>query len=338
MKTLPVTIAEQLSLLEAPVTVVLEKGSIKGAMREAAMPDAKIAPSRDLWQLEPKKLKVVADLNPRVRTPDYLAHIRKLADSMLEEGFYQDKPLAGYVMKEGGKNVVYIYEGGSRLEAALLAISEGAKFVEVPVSVSQEGMNMEDILVAMVKGNEGRPLTSYEKAVICKRLARCNWKPSQIAKRLGMAASMVQGLLALMEAPFEIREMVATELVSATMAIELLDKHGAVVALEKLLAAQDAAAEVGNTRITQRFVPGAKFARAVKKAGPVMFDTLTVIQSDPGFAGLSEETRTTLEKLIGDLKAVKDKTDTATTSDAAQEAIKDTSESAQAEQPECVEA
>lgn len=311
MNALPqtTTTADQLSLLEAPVTVVLEKGSIKGAMRDVANDDAKIASSRDLWQIAPSKLKVIEGLNPRVRTPSYLAHIRQLADSMLLEGFYQDKPLAGYVAKVNGENVVYIYEGGSRLEASLLAISEGARFSEVPVSVSQEGMNMEDILVAMYKGNEGRPLNSYEKAIICKRLARCSWKPVQIAERLNVQVSMVHGLLSLMEAPFEIREMVATDTVSASHAIELIAEHGNAGALELLQAGKVAATAAGKTRVTKRFVPGAKFAQAVKKAGPVMFEALTGLQADPGFAGLSEETRATLAKLLGDLQTVKAEAD-----------------------------
>jgi ParB family chromosome partitioning protein len=298
----------QLELLEADVTVVLHPGSIKGAMKEVNDGE-KVAPSRDLWQLDPFKLEVIPGLNPRVHTESYRAHIRALADSMKREGFYQDKPLAGYVAQRDGRQVIYIYEGGSRWLAAKLAISEGAEFKKIPVSVSQDGVAMEDILVAMVQGNSGRPLTVYETAIICKRLARCGWTCDEIASRLGFKTKgYAKSLLSLMAAPYELRELVATEAVSATVAIEMIAEHHEK-ALPILLKAQTVANEAGRTRVTKRYVPGALFTKAVKKSAPELFNTLVEVKSDPAFASLSEETRTKLATLLADLEAKKAETD-----------------------------
>lgn len=297
-------IADQLSLLEAPVTAVLVKGSVKNGMKEVSTKvnekGEKIASSRDLWQCDPHELRVIPGLNPRVETESYLAHIRSIADSMKSEGFYQDKPLAGYVAREDGKDVVYIYEGGSRLRSSLLAISEDADFKTVPVSVNQEALSMEDILVAMVRSNDGRPLSMYEKSIIVKRLVRHNVALDEISLRLGIKKPVIANMILLMEAPFEIRELVANETVAFTFAVEMIVQHEEK-ALAKIRETQAAASAAGKTQITKRFVPGAKFKKAVSKAAPVMFSALSELQADPGFAGLSEETR---EKLAGLLKGL----------------------------------
>ncbi len=106
------SIAKQMSVLEADFTKVLSPGSIKSAMKTAG------AGSRDLWQVPPSQLKVIEGLNPRVVNESYKQHIRALADSIKSEGFYQHKPLGGYVSEEDGVEQIYIYEGGSRLAAA----------------------------------------------------------------------------------------------------------------------------------------------------------------------------------------------------------------------------
>ena len=304
------TIAAQLNLMEADVTKVLVKGSIKTAMKEAGNKlnekGDKIASSRDAWQCEPHKLRIIDGLNPRVETAAYLEHIEATTSSMVSEGYFQDKPLAGYVSKENGVDIVYIYEGGTRLRCALAAIARGAKFETIPVSVSQEGLAMEDIYVAMVRSNEGRPFSLYEKSVMVKRLARCTWSQNEISARLGIKLPMVANMLLLMEAPYQIRELVAMETVAFTLAIEMIVAHGAN-ALAKILEAQAAAGAAGKVKVTKRFVAGAAFEKAMKKAGPVMFSALSELKSDPGFAGLSEENRTKLVALLEELDAVKEK-------------------------------
>lgn len=107
-----------------------------------------------------------------------------------------------------------------------------------------------------------------------------------------------------MEAPHQIRQRVATEIISFTFAVEMILTHKSK-ALDKILEAQAAAGAAGKVRVTKRFVVGAKFDKAVKKAAPVMFSALTELKADPGFAGLSEETRVKLAELLEQLEAAK---------------------------------
>jgi hypothetical protein len=299
--TLSQASCKQLDLLESKVDLVLVGGSIKGGVKEAnGGQDGK---SRDLWQLPPQSLKVFENFNPRVETPEYLAHIRSLADSMKANGFYQDKPLAGYARKmDGGKTEIYVYEGHSRLRAVLLAISEGAPIEKVPLSIAQEGKSLEDLMVAMVRGNEGRKLTFYENGVMVKRLSDAGWDNETISTRLGFDKPAVESMLRLMAIDRRIRDLVAFDILSATLALQTVDKHGSK-AYDKLVAAQGRANAQGKQKITARFTEGAAFKKAASRAAEPMFEALKKVQADPAFAQLSADTQAMLADLVKQLNA-----------------------------------
>lgn len=287
-----------LQKIEADFNTTLVKGSIKGAMKAAG------AGSRDLWQVDPFKIRIIEGLNPRVMTPTYEAHIRSLADSMKTEGYYQDQPMAGYAAVVDGEQVIFIYAGHTRLLAVKLAISEGADIPRVPVSVNQDGLSMEDITVALIRGNGGKRLTPYEDAIVCKRLVRYGYSTTEIAHRVGFSKQHVENLLTLMEAPFKLREMVAHEKVAASLAIEMIIEHGDK-ALQKLEEALLKANKEGKSRVTAKHVAGATFQKVVKKSAPVMYSALEEIKADPGFGGLSDSVRQKLEDLLADISKSK---------------------------------
>lgn len=284
-----------LDVIEADFTKTLVSGSIKGAMKAVG------AGSRDLWQCDPAKLRIIEGLNPRVMNAQYKAHIRALADSMLSEGYYQDQPLAGYVDEDEN---VFVYSGHSRLLAVALAIKEGAEIPRVPVTISQVGLSMEDITVALIRGNSGKNLTFYESAVVCKRLVQYGYEMEEISKRTGIALPLVKNRMALMAAPKKLREMVADEIVSATLAIEMITLHGGK-ALEKIQEAMEVAATQGKSRVLKaQTVKADVFDRAkyVKKAAPKLYEAAAVIRDDPGYASLSEATRELLESLLAEIQ------------------------------------
>lgn len=195
--------------------------------------------SADLWKVPPDYLVVDPNFNVRVKAASYKARVRELADSMKLNGYYNDKPMAGYVGKLDGQDVIIITDGHTRLEAVKLAISEGAEIEVVPVVTKPSGTSMEDLTVALVTSNNGAPLKPYEVAAVCKRLVGYGMEEADIARRLGLTQIYIQGLMLLMSAPAAIRKMVEKENISATAAIDTLRKHGEK-ALEILkLAAQD---------------------------------------------------------------------------------------------------
>lgn len=302
-KKTPVDACLNLSLLDADFDVVLKPGSIRGAMKSAG------ASSRDLWQVPVDQIHVIEGLNPRVINATYHERVRRYADSMKSEGYYQDQPMAGYAATVDGKQIVYIYSGHRRLAAVKLANSElgpDKQILRIPVTVSQDGLSMDDIDVAIVRGNDSEPLSYYETAIMCKRMVRNGHDLSEISSRLGFSIPTIKNRLTLMSAPYKFRMMVANGIVAATLAIDLLDEHGDK-ALSVLEAAQEVAAGQGKDKVrkSQTDLATANYTKFIKKSAPKLYEAAAKVRHDPGYESLSSETRELLEDLLVNIDALK---------------------------------
>ncbi|OGU23770.1 MAG: hypothetical protein A2580_17970 [Hydrogenophilales bacterium RIFOXYD1_FULL_62_11] len=282
-----------LGLPTADIELNLEPGGIKKVKTDNRRSDA-------MSFVDPAKLKVMPGFNVRVRDEQYLAHIRQLANSMLEPtGFLIEKPISCYVNKEpDGTDSICILDGHSRHEAAMLAISEGAAFDAVPVVFVSKTLSMADMTVGLIRSNSGRQLTTYEKAIVVKRLANMGLEDGEIAKRLSYTPTYVESLMLLSAALPVLAQLVASDKVSATVAIEAIRKHGQVKAAEVLSKAVQSAAGEGKARVTAAALPGAAYNKAVKKCAPLLADGMRQVTRDPGFAALSADTRAMIESLL----------------------------------------
>jgi hypothetical protein len=266
----------------------LTMGNVKAAMRDVG------AVSADLWQVAPDKLRVLDGFNVRVINDAYKARVRWIADSIKANGYYKNMPLAGYVAREGDADVIYITGGHRRHAAVLLAISEGVEIPTVPVVVSPRGTSIEDLTVELATGNDGEPLSAYEQAIVCKRLASFGWESKAIAQRLCYAsAQYVDGLLSLAAAPLPVRKMVEENVVSATTAIAAIAKYGDQ-AHQQLL---NALVKAAGGRVSPKHMPGHERKVALRKVAEPMHNALQRIHNDPGFVMLSGE----LQAAIGEL-------------------------------------
>ncbi len=63
-----------------------------------------------------------------------------------------------------------------------------------------------------------------------------------------------------------------------------------------------AVVKAGGGRVTAKAMPGADFKKAVKKAAPVFYDTLTKVQADPGFQYLARDLQKALVDLMAGIK------------------------------------
>jgi len=217
-----------------------------------------------LWKVPLEDLHVIDGFNVRVGTSEHREHVEALAKSISENGFYQSKPLAGYVALVSGKQVIYVTDGHCRLEATRKAIERGADIKVLPVVVSPKGTSMEDLTVALVISNNGKPLSLYETGLVCKRLVGYGWDEKEVAKRLGMQPPRVADLLDLVAAPKEVRSLVISGAVSASQAIETLKKHGENAGA-KLKAGVDKAEKSGKKKATKKHIDDKPTCRAVVK-------------------------------------------------------------------------
>lgn len=271
------------------------EGEVIPANLKAAMSGAG-AKSRDLWQVPLGELKVIPGFNPRVKDDAYWARVRVHADSMKENGFYQDKPLAVVVTAEG----ICVVDGGTRLDAAKLAASEGTPLETIPCVVKDRSASMEDLMVGMVMGNNGERFTQWEMSVVVKRLASCGWDDDAIAKKLNITTKHVDNFKRIASAPLEVRKMVQAGTVSANVALTAVNKHGAKasVVLDQALAK---AKEKGKSKATAKDMPGHAKASYLKRSAVTAFEVLAKVRATPEFSSLPEVLQAEITKLLDTL-------------------------------------
>lgn len=240
----------------------------------------------------PEDIRIVPGLNPRIQNKRYLDYVQSLKQSMIANGFFLDKPLAGYAGMEGNKPVIFCIEGGTRFAAANLAIAEGAPIEYLPLVLKPEGTSIEDVTIGMVRGNQQLPFLPIELAILCARMRKFHHTPSQIAEEFGIDTSYVHHLLVLAAAPPNIRQMVAEEETTAATAIEAVRQYGEQA--EEVL--KKALAKSPKKKVTRSMLNGRK--QILTKQAPKMFETLELVQKDAAFKQLPDNLQTAITEMI----------------------------------------
>lgn len=285
--------AEKLKLPKAKFAPELTAAPTEAAMKSAQATTAK------LYRVPIAAIKPIPGFNVRVRSPEYLAHVANLKESIRANGYDPTKPLAGYVAKDGDESVIYVTDGHSRLEAVVDLNNEAGDgdnmIAALPVLVQPKEVSLTDLTVALHTANSGRPLTPFELGVVVKRLlAEEGAKKSEIAKRLNVTPRYLDDVLLLANAPAEVKQYVAGGQVSSTMAIQLLRKD-ADSAAEKIEAAVEKASATGKkatkkhaeakTEKVKVSIPYAKkddMKALVKAAAAAIRDAIPSVEGDEG--------------------------------------------------------
>ncbi len=185
------------------------------------------ASSGDLWMVHRSRLRFHPKLQPRDRTTEkYKERVRWLANLMKANGYDRAFPIKVFAAKENGEDVLYVVQGHRRVEGVDLAVSEGKQIDFIPCVTTDRGTTMEDLLFATINGNEGDPLTPIEKARQIKELQGCNVPLDVIAERLGNGMGYLKSLLAILETPRDVREMVDAGNVAGNVAVQTVREHG----------------------------------------------------------------------------------------------------------------
>lgn len=245
----------------------LTAGTAKTAMANAR------ARSSDLWKVPVANIRPQEGNNIRLPGPQRDAHVRWLADQIKQHGFYNTKPLTGFVAVEGGEQVIILQDGGCRFDGAKLAISEGAPIDTLPVVLLDRSSTAVDLVVNMLNSNEGKPFTVLEKALGAKRLKTYGKTDAEISSLMSITTAYVGQLLTLAGAPRKIREMLQNDEVSATNAIKMMKEHGEGAA-EVLGKAVKAAKEKGKGKASAKDDEASALLARHKKHGPALFDII----------------------------------------------------------------
>jgi len=159
----------------------------------------------DTYLFNPEDIHELDGYNVRdMDSPETTAHIRSMADAIKVGGTAAFPPIT--IGQVEGK--IYVYAGYCRRRAFILAKQEGAPIKGILAVANTQ--SDEDRTVDLLTSNNGLPLTPMEKAKAVKRLLMFSWTPAEVANRLGISISSVGNLIALLNAPAEIKKMVRT--------------------------------------------------------------------------------------------------------------------------------
>jgi ParB family chromosome partitioning protein len=236
------------------------------------------AKSSDLWKVKPTDITVIEGYNPRIKDQAYYDGVQVLSEDMEKHGYMQDKPLAGFIAKQDGRDVIVLQDGHRRYAAVMLAIGRGVKFPALPMVMKERTQTSLDLTLGLLHANEGQPFNTYEKAIIAKRLKGYGWSNAEIAKEMRCTTAAVGQLLSMAGAPEAIQALVRGGLLSVTAAIDVVKTHGekaTSVATEMVSTAKAA----GKTRATAKDKADGKVRRA-KSNGFLLYQAVCKLFDD----------------------------------------------------------
>jgi len=211
----------------------------------------------DLYRVDPRDLKVKAGWN--VRDEESL-DLEELMTSIKEVGVKQ--PLT--VQVENGQP--YVTDGHRRYFATMKLIEQGVEIATVPVQTEDRYTNDADHVASMLVRNSGKPLTALEQARVFKRLMDYGLSQTEIAAKVGKSRQWIVNMLELNAAPEELKKLVKTGNVTATLAHKTLKQEGG----EKAAKTLKKAVEKTGGKVTEKNVkPSAKSELRT------LFDSLT---------------------------------------------------------------
>ncbi len=222
--------------------------------------------------------------NLRREGEELQASIDALADHIRNGGMVP--PLEVRPRDAGGVFVVDGHRRRRAYEMVAADIRDASGELWIPV-VAFTGNDAERV-ARIITSAEGRALEPLEIADGYRRLAWFGWTSEQIAAKVGKTRQHVDQLLILANANADVQAMVSRREVSATLAIDLVRKHGDAAG-EKLSAAVDKAKAQGRGKATAGAIKG-------KPLPPKLVDEVTAAH-DALIASLSKESRTAIETL-----------------------------------------
>lgn len=222
---------------------------------------------------EPTAIVVVALTSLRVRSGYNVrlpgvkreARVVGVLQSILANGFLQDKPLTCMRGQEGGEDVYFIVAGHTRFEAVRRANEQGANITHLPVICLPAGTSEVTLTMDLVLSNNNEPLGMYEQGIVNERLVADNLSVSEIARRQGYTEGHIRNTLELRAAPVEIVGWLADDVISETFALNMLRKHGDA-AVQVIARGLEKATALGKGRVTAAAVDGPKIPAQVGAA------------------------------------------------------------------------
>ncbi len=197
------------------------------------------------------KLAVLPGFNTRTKDADYNERVARITQSIVDLGYFDDKPFAVTMLPND--ETVYIYDGEHRFDASKAAVLDGAEFPEgLPVAWAKDGATVRDLTIHLARGNEGEKLNMVESAAVVRRLLDLGLDKAEVAKELGYSARHVENLITLGGSNATVKKAVAEGKIAGAEAVKLVRKHGAKDAGDKITEQVKAAEAKGKAKATPK--------------------------------------------------------------------------------------
>lgn len=253
--------------------------------------------TKSLYMIEVDSIHVKEGFNVRLRTPEYEEHIEKLKQSIIAEGFHDHEPIGVFVDEQSsGEAKIFVHSGHSRLEAVKRAAKEGVVIKAIPCIMMPKGTNREDITLSLITSNEGKPLEPLERAAVIKMLVKYGMSLSEIARRTSLSERTVRYALKMMESPQELLDLIAQDKISFTKAMDMIVEYGHAKTLKKIKTSLE---QSGNNARYQPIKDSRKkTTKIIAEHAPKLYETISIIHTDPGFEALSSEIKIKINEVL----------------------------------------
>lgn len=150
--------------------------------------------------------------------PDEIAHIRNLADC-----YIAGEDLPPLIVKVVDGRII-VRDGHCRRRAALLARSEGCEISRLAVMESK-GDEIDQTMI-LLTSNDGLKQKPLGRAKIYAKLISMGLTEDEVAKRIKKTKPHVMQYLALHNLPMKLKELIKSDVIAWSMALELFNEHG----------------------------------------------------------------------------------------------------------------
>ena len=158
-----------------------------------------------------------------------------------------------FVRVEEGR--VIVVDGHHRHAAYMELIAEGVEIKRI--DVMQFRGNDAERITLMLTSAQGKPLTPLEMGFQYKKLIAFGWTAAEIGNKVGKGQRHVDDMVFLANAPSAVHAMIRDGAVSASLALDMVRRHGDDAA-EFLKQSHEKVREKGGTKVTKKAIGESK--------------------------------------------------------------------------------
>jgi ParB family chromosome partitioning protein len=213
----------------------------------ASLKTLSIGRGQETFYLDPDTIIEDKEYNCRdMESESTKAHILQMFEALKAGGVTSFPPISVYKDTEDG---IHLVVGHCRVRAFRMAKAAGLPIKGVLAVANNQ--SEEERVIDLINSNSQLPLTPLEKATVVQRLLGLGLTQADIARRLGKSQTAVADLIAILEAPESVKEMIQSGAVSATLVSETL-KSDPDNAEQKITKAVKKAKDSGKTKATKK--------------------------------------------------------------------------------------